>query len=640
VRLNPPALPITDDDDEIRSAVTGATPAPLLAAVAQATGDLSILRDDLRPDPSNMLDPTGGLSVEQVDEIYRLAADALIAFRDRGCARAEVPTGDDLARIVEYVAGGPVAADYVPLLHEELALSGDERAPQWNKSAVAPDTPFTVAIIGAGMSGIVAAHRLHQAGVDFVILEKNNEVGGTWWDNQYPGCRVDIPNHFYSYSFAQTNEWPNYFAPQRVLYDYFRSCAEQFGLVGAIRFGTEVCGGQWDEAAHVWRLQTRSADGTESSIEANAVISAVGQLNRPKLPDIPGVQSFSGAWFHSARWRHDVDLDGKRVAVIGTGASAAQFIPFVADDAAHLTVFQRTPPWVLAVETYREEVPSELRWVLQHLPEFARWDRLYIFWRTHEGLLPMAVVDPEWEPKDVAVSAMNDVVRQLFTALYELVVPDRDLLAKVLPKYPPIAKRIVFDSGIYLETLQRDDVTLCTDDIAEITANGIRTVDGVEHEFDVIIYGTGFEASKFLTPMKLQGVGGVDLHERWSGDARAHLGIVVPEFPNLFLMYGPNTNIVINGSIIYFSECETNYIVESVRMLLAENLHSMECTAEAHDRYNEWIDAGNQKMAWGVSSVNSWYKNDYGRVAQNWPFSLLEYWQQTRTPNRSDYTLR
>ena len=640
MRLNPAPTPIRADDDTIRAAVAEATPAPLLAAVAHVTGDLSLLRADLRPDPSNMLDPTGGLSPEQIADIQRLAADALIAFRDGGCVRAGPPDARGLARLVEYVAGGPVGTEYVTLLHEELALGGDERAPRWTKADIAPDRDFTVAIIGAGMSGIVAAHRLRQAGVDFVILEKNHEVGGTWWENQYPGCRVDIPNHFYSYSFAQSNDWPNFYAPQQTLFDYFNSCALQFGILDAVQFGTEVSGAQWDEAEQRWTLQLRGDDGSERALHAQVLVSAVGQLNRPKLPDIAGVDAFAGEWFHSARWDRGVDLSGKRVAVIGTGASAAQFIPFVADSAAHLTIFQRTPPWMLAVETYSAAIPSGLAWLLDHVPEYARWDRLYIFWRSHEGLLPMAVVDPEWEPKSRSVSAGNDMIRELFTAMYELEVPDPDLRAKVLPDYPPIAKRIVFDSGIYFRTIQREDVALCTDGIGEITERGVRTLDGVEHEFDVIIYGTGFHASKFLTPMKLHGVGGVDLHQRWGGDARAHLGMVVPEFPNLFLMYGPNTNIVINGSIIYFSECEAHYIVESVRMLLERELHSMECRAEVHDRYNEWIDAGNMAMAWGVSSVNSWYKNEFGRVAQNWPYSLLEYWQQTRLPNLDDYVVR
>ncbi len=639
VRLNPDPIAITDDDATIRRAVAFATPAPLLAAVAQVTGRLDLLRDDLRPDPSNMLDPTGGLSPEQVAEIQRLAADALIDLRDSG-ARAALPGPTELARIVEYVAGGAVAPDYVPLLREELALGGDERAPTWHRRDFGRGSDFRVLIVGAGMSGIVAAHRLQQAGIDFEIVDKNTEIGGTWWENQYPGCRVDIPNHFYSYSFAQTNEWPNYFSPQPVLFDYFRSCAEAFGLLAHIRLRTEVAGAQWDAAAQRWNVQLRDADGTESSMTANAIVSAVGQLNRPKFPDIVGLDSFAGESFHSARWNHDVKLAGKRVAVIGTGASAAQFIPHVADDAAHLTIFQRTPPWLLPNENYQAEIPDGLAWTLRHLPEYGRWERLYIFWRTHEGLLPAAVVDPAWEPNDSSVSELNDLIRMFLTSMYELFVPDPELRAKVLPKYPPIAKRIVFDNGIYFQTLARDHVDLVTEGITEITPLGIRTADGVEHEFDVIIYGTGFHASKFLTPMKIEGVGGVDLHEQWGGDARAHLGIVVPDFPNLFLMYGPNTNIVINGSIIYFSECEANYIVESVRMLLEGGWQSMDCRGDVHDRYNEWIDAGNRSMAWGVSTVNSWYKNEFGRVAQNWPYSLLEYWQQTRTPNSDDYILR
>jgi 4-hydroxyacetophenone monooxygenase len=640
VRLNPDPRVIDDDDATILAAVEAATPAPLLAAVAQITGRIDLLRDDLRPDPSNMLDPTGGLSPEQVGEIRRLAADALIAFRDGGCERARRPGDLDLVRIIEYVAGGPVDADYVPLLHEELALSGDERAPGWHRRDHDPDRAFSVLIIGAGMSGIVAGHRLQQAGVDFVIVDKNDQVGGTWWENRYPGCRVDIPNHFYSYSFAQTNEWPNFYAPQPVLFDYFRSCAEAFGLMPHIRLRTEVAGAQWDEGEQRWNVQLREADGTESTVTANAIVSAVGQLNRPKFPDIVGLDSFEGESFHSARWDHEVDLHGKRVAVIGTGASAAQFIPHVADAAAHLTIFQRTPPWLLPNENYQAEVGDDLAWVLRHLPEYARWERLWIFWRTHEGLLPAAAVDPEWEPKDRSVSALNDMIRMFLASMYEMFVPDPDLRAKVTPSYPPIAKRIVFDNGIYFQTLARDDVDLLTDSIVEITPRGIRTGDGIEHEFDVIVYGTGFHASKFLTPMKIEGIDGIDLHERWGGDARAYLGIVVPEFPNLFLMYGPNTNIVINGSIIYFSECETNYIVESIRMLLDGGWQSLECRPEVHDRYNEWIDVGNRSMAWGVSSVNSWYKNEFGRVAQNWPYSLLEYWQQTRAPDPTDYRLR
>ena len=237
------------------------------------------------------------------------------------------------------------------------------------------------------------------------------------------------------------------------------------------------------------------------------------------------------------------------------------------------------------------------------------------------------------------MSQLNEFVRVLLLEYYSREFPEEELRGKVVPQYPPLAKRVVRDNGIWSRTLHRDDVELITDGIAEITEKGIRTVDGVEHVVDVLIYGTGFQASKFLTPLKVVGRDGVDLHERWGGDARAYLGLTIPGFPNLFLMYGPNTNIVINGSIIYFSECEARYIAESVRLLLDGGHRAMDCRQDVHDRFNVGVDAENRKMAWGASTVNSWYKNASGRVAQNWPYSLLEYWQRTKTPDASDYRL-
>jgi 4-hydroxyacetophenone monooxygenase len=641
MRLQHAPEPVTDDDDTIRAAVTDAPLPPLLAAVAALTGDHTILRADLRPDLARVLEPNIGYSDEQVATAQRLAADALIRFRDSGSKPAPPLDEVQLRSLVEFVAGGPVDDEYLPLLEEELALDGDDRrAPRWRKDTIAPDVGFTVGVIGAGMSGLAAAHRLQQAGVSVVVFEKNADVGGTWFENAYPGCRVDIQNHFYSYSFAQTSDWPQFHSQQKVLLDYFRLCADEFDLRALISFDTEVLAARWSDDDQQWHLDVRGPDGRTESHLVHALVSATGQLNRPLMPDIPGIERFQGPWFHSARWDHTVDLEGSRVAVIGTGASAVQFIPIVAEQAAHLTVWQRTPPWLLPVPLYQHDLPAGLRWLLRHVPDYARWDRLWIFAVTQEGLLPLAIVDPEWQPQARSVSALNEMMRSNLETFYESAFPDPDLRAKVLPSYPPISKRLVLEDGTYAATLHRDDVTLDTTAIAEITERGVRDVNGVEHEYDVIIYGTGFQASKFLTPMCVTGVAGVDLHEQWGGDARAYLGITIPEYPNLFLMYGPNTNIVINGSIIYFSECEAHYIVESVRMLLEHDKRSMDCRPAVHDDYNERIDAANRARAWGASDVNSWYKNEFGRVAQNWPFNLFEYWKQTRTPDPDDYVLR
>ncbi|MDQ1521094.1 MAG: 4-hydroxyacetophenone monooxygenase [Actinomycetota bacterium] len=634
-------LPITEDDDVIRSALRYADVPALLPALAYATGDLTLLRPDLRPDPNRMLEPDAGISEEQKATAYDLAFDALVALRDSGGQLAVPPGPDDLRAMLEFAVGGVDMEDYLQLFREELAVGGEDlRAPQWRKADLAPDRPFLVGIVGAGMSGLVAAHRLDQAGVPYVIIEKNDDVGGTWLENTYPGCRVDVPNHFYSYSFAQRDDWPQHFSSQDVLLDYFRTCADEFGIREHIRFGTEVMSASFDDEHANWTLALRSSDGREDTLEVQALISAVGQLNRPSWPDIAGRDHFAGASFHSAQWDHSVDLRGKRVAVIGTGASAVQFIPVVAEQAASLVVFQRTAPWLVPTPDYHEEVAGEIRWLLRHVPSYAHWYRFWLFWRNAEGMLPLVAVDPEWEPQERSVSALNEMLRMLLAGYLDMEFGDRpDLLAQVTPDYPPSAKRVIRDNGIWARTLKRENVQLVTEKISEITPAGVMTADGVEHDVDVIIYGTGFQASRFLTPMKVVGRGGADLHQEWDGNARAYLGVVVPRFPNLFLLYGPNTNIVINGSIIYFSECEVHYLVECLRLLLETGQRALDCRQDVHDTYNVRIDEGNLQRAWGVSKVNSWYKNEKGRVAQNWPFSLLEYWRQTRTADPSDYEL-
>jgi 4-hydroxyacetophenone monooxygenase len=633
--------PITASDDEIRAFLAEAEVPPLLPALAYVTGDLSLLRDDLRPDPTLMALPQGGLSAAQLATAREIASATLVRFRDGGCRAAPPPERADLLRIMEHVVGGSDMEEYLPLLEEELALRGDDRrAPQWRKADVAPDVDLRVAIIGAGMSGLLTAHRLAQAGIDFVVLEKNADVGGTWYENRYPGCRVDNPNHNYSYSFAQRHDWPLHFSTQDVLLDYFRTCAREFGLEERIRFGTEVRSATWDDAEGAWKLVVRTADGAEDTVVAHAVVSAVGQLNRPSFPDIPGRERFTGAAFHSAEWDDDVPLDGARIAVIGTGASSVQFTPEIAPRAEHLVLFQRTPPWMGPTADYHDPVSDGQKWLYAHVPTYSEWNRFWMFWRMGDGALPGVRIDPEWDTANGSVSATNDFMRTMLASYLEQQFHDRpDLLPHVVPTYPPGAKRLLRDNGVWATTLKRDNVTLVTETIREITPSGIVTADGVEHEVDVIVYGTGFQASHFLTPMRITGRGGIDLHEQWDGDARAYLGITIPGFPNFFCLYGPNTNIVINGSIIYFSECGARYILGCLELLLRGRHASLEVRKDVHDEFNERIDAENRAMAWGWSDVHSWYKNEHGRVAQNWPFTLLEYWQRTIAPDPDDYVV-
>ncbi|MBW2384112.1 MAG: NAD(P)/FAD-dependent oxidoreductase [Deltaproteobacteria bacterium] len=639
--IHHPIRAMDEGDDAIRTALQDAHLPSLMVALAHATGDESLLRDDLRPNAAFTAGPQGGFSEEQIETARALCLDVLRRYRDAGCPAPAVPEEAQLRRWLSFLAGDVDLDAYLPLLLAELALDGaDVRAPDWSKQELAPESDFRVAIIGAGMSGLAAALRLEQADIPFVILEKNDDLGGTWYENTYPGCRVDVPNHFYSYSFAQKDDWPQLFSSQDVLLDYFRDCADEFGLREHIRFNTEVSEAVWDEGRATWTLALRHADGSQESLDAQAIISAVGQLNRPLMPEIEGIEDYRGASFHSACWEADVDLAQKRVGVIGTGASAAQFIPVIAEEAAELHVFQRTAPWLLPTPDYHDEVPRGLQWLFARLPFYAQWYRFWLFWTTSDGLLAMVRVEDDWPHPERSVSPANDMLREMLTEyIRDQCEDDEVLFEKMRPDYPPCSKRFVRDNGLWTGTFKRENVELHTQGIERITEKGILDREGREIALDAIVYGTGFTASDFLTPMKVVGRGGRNLHTHWDGDARAYLGITVPHFPNFFVLYGPNTNIVVNGSIIFFSECEVNYVLGCLELLFRGGHRALDCRESVHDAYNRSIDEANMKMAWGAASVNTWYKNATGRVSQNWPSTLLEYWQRTREPDPNDYEL-
>jgi 4-hydroxyacetophenone monooxygenase len=618
----------TIDDDAIADYVRFAFLPALLVALAEALGDRSILSDDLVPDPDQIQAPHGGLSREQRQEARAVAAGALRRLLDGGAD--PIPRTDTGAsrQFMRFLTGRSLSEDEHQLLREELGpTDGDRRAPGWHKNDIDAGRDLRVLVIGAGMSGLVAAHRLAQAGVPYLVVEKNADVGGTWFENRYPGCRVDVPNHMYSYSFFQRDDWPQRFSPQAELLDYFRTCASMFGLRDHIRFETEVVSARFDEARGKWDVLMRGPQGDET-IAADVVVSAVGQLNRPKLPAIEGRDTFAGGVLHSAQWDPSVDVRGKRVAVIGTGASGIQVIPAIADDVDELVVYQRTPNWFMPTPDYHAPMPDGMQWLMEHVPAYHQWYRLSLFWRMAEGMLPAARLGPR-----------NDALRTILETYLRAQFADRpDLVEQVVPDYPPLAKRILLDDGSWAATLTRANVELVTERIERITPDGIIS-GGVHRPADVIVFATGFTASSFLAPMEIVGRGGTELHEQWAGDARAYLGITVPGFPNLFCLYGPNTNLVANGSIIFFSECEVQYVLGAVRLLLERNARALDCKAAVHDEYNRRVDEANGQMAWGASHVNSWYRNAAGRISQNWPFSLLEFWQRTRVPDPADFDL-
>ncbi|MEJ0042072.1 MAG: NAD(P)/FAD-dependent oxidoreductase [Rhizomicrobium sp.] len=633
--------PITEGDDVLATALEQAHLPSLIAALVHITGDESLVTGEIKPVYDFFGDGQGGLTPEQRAATRARALDALKALRG-GAKLPSQPSSDTVRKLMNFVAGADIPERYIPFLREELALEGEDlkAVHSLEQLPASAKRDFKVLIIGAGMSGLLAAIRLQQAGIAYMVVEKNEDVGGTWMVNSYPGCRVDNPNHLYSYSFEPNHDWPYHFSTQPLLWKYFQGVADKYALRPHIRFKTEVIESAYDEARAVWKTRVRGADGKEEILVSNAVITAVGQLSRPRLPDIEGIKRFEGQSFHSATWNHSVNLKDKRVAVIGTGASAFQFVPEIAPEVARLTVFQRNAPWLGPTPNYHEKVDEGKKWLLKHVPFYAKWYRFWLWWMLTDGIYEFVKADPDWKTRPDSVGAMNDMLREMLTQYTRSQLDGRpELQAAATPNYPPGGKRSVRDNGVWLAALKRPNVETVTAPIAEITPTGIKTKDGREFPVDVIIYGTGFTASEFLEPMRFTGKGGVDLHEQWNGDARAYLGVTVPNFPNLFIMYGPNTNIVVNGSIIFFSECEMRYIQGLLELLLRSNASAIEVKADVHDAFNEKVDAMNRQMAWGVPQVTSWYKNKKGRVSQNWPWPLVDYWSATRAPNPDDYDL-
>ena len=478
--------------------------------------------------------------------------------------------------------------------------------------------PLRVLIIGAGFAGVGLAIQLQKRGIDyFLVLEKAASVGGTWRDNHYPGAACDVPSHLYSYSFEPKTDWSRKFAPQAEIVAYIQHCVDKHQLAGKIRCNTEVASAEFEQASGLWRVIGKDGE----HYLAQALVSACGQLNQPAYPRIPGLESFAGEAFHSARWNHAYDLAGKRVAVIGTGASAIQFVPEIVPKVQHLTLFQRSAAYVIS-----KPDRAYKRWELALL---RRWPWLQ---QIDRGL--------KYVQHEVRALAFIHfpVLMKLFQFSFQrhlaAAIADPERQRQLQPDYPLGCKRILISNN-YFPALAQGNVEIVNQAIQSITAHGVVTTDGREHPVDALIYGTGFAATDFLAPMQIKGLGGVELNQAWRDGAEAYKGISVSGFPNLFLLYGPNTNLGHN-SILYMLESQFAYVLNCLDALQQQGLRYMDVKPQVQQRFNQHLQQVIRHSIW-EQGCTSWYKNAAGKNTNNWPGFTFTYRQQTRHLELADY---
>ena len=642
---NPHAgIPFADDDSTIAAALEDVCVPALLCSLVHMTGDPSWVRERTLPMMPSSADFQSGLTKAEQAGIRRQALGAIAAYRDAGCPPQPL-SHDLLLEMMSFLGCKPLGEQIASFFFEDMQFEGaDSRVITWRDDIPADvRAGAPVIVVGAGESGLLAGIRLAQAGLPFTIIDKNDGPGGTWWENRYPGARVDVGSHQYCYSFEPADHWSEYYCRQPELKDYFVNVLDKYDLRSRCRFGTAVTAMTWDDGRERWRVEVLGPDGTTEVLEAQFVISAVGSLNLPNLPEIPGMDSFDGPWFHSTRWPDDLDIRGMRFALIGAGASGFQIAPTIADDVAQLTIYQRTAQWMMPNPVYRTSVPPGDRWALRHLPFYARWFR---FLMTYPGIstgISSYRFDPDYDGGDgFAVNAANAMRREQLVSWITSTLEGRpDLIAKSIPDYPAAGKRMLQDDGYWLRCLREPHVELERTAIARIVPNGVVTVDGTLREADIICYATGFRHNDFLAPMEVTGRNGISLRQQWGDEPTAYLGVTVPNFPNLFCVYGPGTNLAHSAGLFFHSEFQVSHAMDCIRAVLTSRAGAIEVRPDVHDRYAELHQEEISQLVWAHPSIHhSHYKNPAGKVFTLSPWSIDDYWELTRVLDQDDYTLR
>ncbi|SDO20138.1 4-hydroxyacetophenone monooxygenase [Lutimaribacter pacificus] len=627
-----------NDRKKLENALEHADLRVLLMVLYHVTGDEKWLSEPYCPtrDVTVIADINAGFDPEQQAGIRHAAADIL--SRDAKPAITD-PGNELMLRMMRHCLNEQVPPEYAEMMREEVGFAS--RLAEWHDPGRARQKlgsrKFRVGIVGAGTAGIALATNLKKIGVDFVVFERAQEVGGTWREHTYPGCSVDTPNHAYSFSFGSRYSWSRYFASRDEIQDYICGIADETGIRQNIRFSTTVTSAAWNEDRGIWEVGIDGPDGHETA-EVDALVSAIGQLSKPYRMPIKGEETFTGQLFHPMRWPTNLDLSGKRVVVVGTGASAMQIVTTIAPEVGHLSVYQRTPQWVRPIPRYHDPIDEDQQWLLKTVPFYAEWFRLTMLWRYGDGLLPTLRKDPDWPHPTRSVNSTNERHRvQMVDYIKERLAGREDLLDKVIPGYPPYGKRILLDAGWY-DTLRRTNVELVTCGIDHIEGDTLVRSDGTSEQADVVILSTGYDVNTMTSGLNITGRNGQSLADTWGkDDPFAHLSISVPGFPNLFIISGPNTALAHGGSGIFMNECISRYIADFITHMVEDDIQSVEVTQKAADEYTARVNAEHEGLVWTSPGLDSYYRNSRGRVTSANPWRMVDFWSMTHQADPENY---
>lgn len=626
-----------EEVDELRANLRQADPGVLVAVLAQLTGDPAVV-ERFAPKITHVPDPPEQAGVTDAATAAQLIDEIVTALQaPRPAHRVPADDLDLFARVAPVALGGEIAPEYLGLLLEQGGFQPAQ--PVLPRDARLPKG-FRVVIIGAGIAGITAALACAHAGIDYQIIERNDEVGGTWYTTRYPGIGVDTPSAYYSLSRDINGDWSSYY-PQGAEYQaYLVSVANKNDLRKRTRFGTEVEALWWDERRRQWQIRSVGPDGTREVDYANVVIPAAGYLNRPRWPELPGRETFSGISIHSAQWDPELDLAGKRVAIIGAGCTAVQIVDACVDQVAHMTVFQRQPHWVAPRRRASDDVPAYRRWLGTRLPYYANWVRLKSYWGTSDNNYPVILYDEQWAAEHLSISPANDVLLRMCLDYIDRVFgADSELARKVTPDFAPYGKRIIRDPGGYYAALAREHVDVEDSEPAGVNEAGILTADGRQLDLDVIIYATGYHLD-FLSTVDIRGRAGKKLTDEWGDAPRAYRGGMVPGFPNLFISSAPNYSPGHGAGHNFGVEVMVHYVMECLQLMALRKAATLEVTQRAYEDYVARIDATMAGTVWRhTPSAHTYYRSG-GRIVIAFPYRLVDFWRDHRAPVEEDLELR